>query len=257
MNVNMLYLAKILPVFVLPVGFAIILLIASIVFRKRTPTVVALVLLWFSSTPLVGDAVMRVAEGWQVRRPVADAPAADAVVVLSGMLSGAPGKAAVDEWTDGVDRFEAGVELVKAGKAPVLIFTGGWLPWRPNARPEGEVLRERAAALGVPRDRILVTAIVRNTAEEASAVAQLLRGQGQAPGPRSIVLVTSAYHMRRSRLLFTRAGLSVTPFPVDFQASASPLSFIGLLPQAESIRNTELAVRELYGYLYYTLIKTK
>jgi uncharacterized SAM-binding protein YcdF (DUF218 family) len=255
MGATMLYVARILPAVFLPCGLAIILLIASLALRKRALTVIALVVLWLSSTSLFGDAIMRAAEGWQVRQPVSAAPNADAVVVLSGMLVEVPGPVPSEEWSDGVDRFDAGVDLVKSGKAPVLVFTGGWLPWHLDARPEGDVLTERAVALGVPRDRILVTGKVRNTAEEAQAVAQLLRNRGQGAGTRSIALVTSAYHMRRSRLLFTRAGLLVSPFPVDFQTSASPLSFMDLLPHAGSLENTEVAVREFYGYLYYRWIK--
>ena len=68
--------------------------------------------------------------------------------------------------------------------------------------------------------------------------------------------MTSAFHMRRSELLFARAGLSVTPFPVDFRTSAAPRSFMDLLPGAGSLYNTEAALRECYGYLYYKLVKT-
>jgi len=68
--------------------------------------------------------------------------------------------------------------------------------------------------------------------------------------------VTSAFHMRRSALLFSRAGLSVTPFPVDFRTSAAPRSFMDLLPRAGSLESTETALREVYGYLYYRLVKT-
>jgi len=253
----MLYLAKILPCLVLPSGFVILLLVLSIALRRRALAIVALAVLWLSSTPLVSNAVMRAAEGRQVRQPVSSAPAADAVVVLSGMLRDAPGVPAGEEWMDGVDRFDAGVEMVRAGKAPLLVFTGGWLPWYPDARPEGEVLREKAVALGIARDRIAVTGKVPNTAGEAEAVSALLMGRGRAERRPSIILVTSAFHMRRSRLLFTRAGLSVTPFPVDFRTSSAPLSFMHLLPAGGSIENTETAIREFYGYLYYRLIKTR
>jgi uncharacterized SAM-binding protein YcdF (DUF218 family) len=252
----MLYLAKILPALLLPPGLIILLLLLSAALRKRALALIALALLWLSSTPLASDPLMRAAEGWAARQPIASAPHADAIVVLSGMLRPAAGPAGWDEWTDSVDRFEAGVALAKAGKAPVLVFTGGWLPWQPEARPEGDVLRERAIACGVPGDRIAVTGIVRNTEEESRAVAALLRSRGSAERVPSIVLVTSAFHMRRSQLLFSRAGLAVTPFPVDFQASASGFSFMDLLPRAGSIEDTETALREFWGYLYYRLIKT-
>jgi len=252
----MLYLAKILPVFVLPTGAAILLLLASIILRKRAFAIAGLLVLWLSSTPFVGDAAMRAAEGWQTRQPVSAMPNADAIVVLSGMLRQAPGAERVDEWADGVDRFEAGVALLIAGKAPVLVFTGGWLAWHPDNRPEGEVLVERAVALGVPRHQIMVTGKASNTADEAREVGKLLRSLKDDHGRNAVILVTSAFHMRRSQLLFTRAGVPVVPFPVDFQTSAGPFTFMDLLPQAGSIENTETAVRELYGYLFYRLIKT-
>jgi len=252
----MLYLAKILPVFLLPPGAAILLLLASIVLRKRALAIAGLLVLWLSSTSVVGDAVMRAAEGWQTRIPVASMPTARAIVVLSGILRHAPGSEGVDEWAGGVNRVEAGVALLKAGKAPVLIFTGGWIPWRPEDRPQGEVLVERAVALGVARDQILVTGKASNTADEARVVSKLLHGLSRDREGGAVILVTSAFHMRRSRLLFTRAGVPVVPFPVGFQASDGPFTFMDILPSAGSIQSTETAVRELYGYLFYRLIKT-
>ena len=49
----MLYLAKILPIFVLPTGVIILLLVLSLVLRRRALAVAALAVLWLSSTPLV------------------------------------------------------------------------------------------------------------------------------------------------------------------------------------------------------------
>jgi len=253
----MLYLAKILPALVLPAGIVIILLILSAVLRKRALAIVALALLWLSSMAVVSDRLMRAAEGWAVQQRPAAAPRADAIVVLSGMLRPAAGPGAEDEWAESVDRFEAGIALFKAEKAPLLVFTGGWLPWHPNASQEGKVLRERAIERGVPADRIAVSSFVRNTEEESRAVSELLRRRTGSIRAPSIVLVTSAFHMRRSELLFTRTGLVVTPFPVDFQTSAAPFSFMQVLPRAGSIENTETALREFYGYLYYRFIKTR
>jgi uncharacterized SAM-binding protein YcdF (DUF218 family) len=252
----MLYLAKTLPVFLLPAGASILLLLASLAFRKRALAVAGLLVLWLSSTSVVGDSVMRAAEGWQTRIPVSSVPEARAIVVLAGMLRQAPGAERVDEWADGVDRFEAGVALLKAGKAPVLIFTGGWLPWYPDDRPEGEVLIEKAVALGMPRHQILVTGKASNTADEAREVSKLLRGLSRDREGGAVILVTSAFHMRRSQLLFTRAGVPVVPFPVDFQASDGPFTFMDIFPSAGSMKSTETAMRELYGYLFYRLIKT-
>lgn len=256
MGLAMIYLAKVLPAFFLPPGAAILLLIASVIFRKRALSIAALLVLWLSSTPAIGDSAMRAAEGWQTRIPVASVPQARAIVVLTGIMTHAPGPEHLDEWGDGVDRFEAGVALLKAGKAPILVFPGGWVPWRPDARPEGDVLADRAVALGVARHQIVVTGTASNTADEAREVAKTLRSLSGDREGEAVILVTSAFHMRRSRLTFARAGVRVVPFPVDFQVREGSLTFMDVIPKAESIEKTETAMRELYGCLFYGLRKS-
>ena len=50
-------------------------------------------------------------------------------------------------WGD-PDRLFAGVQLVKARKSELLIFTRGQMPWSTET-PEGEILREKAMELGI------------------------------------------------------------------------------------------------------------
>jgi len=179
-------------------------------------------------------------------------PSSQAIVVLSGMRVEPPGDAPLGEWSEAVDRFEAGMALFQAGKAPVLVCTGARIPWYPEARPEGEILAERAAALGVPHGQMLVTDKVTNTADEARAVARHLQEQRSTTPNAQIILVTSAFHMRRARVLFARAGFQVVPFPVDFHVSVGrTFTMLDLLPTASSLSKTELALREWYGFLFY------
>ena len=202
----------------MPTGITLLLVAAGLLFRRRALCWTGLVVLWLASTPLVSDEIMRAAEAWQTRRPLSTVPTAHAIVVLSYGRVQPPGDPGASEWLD-PDRFFGGVELYKAGKAPLLIFTGGWVPWHPNARPEGEVLTDYAADLGIPRDRILTTPKVANTEEESRAVADLMSKRLGANAAPRVLLVTSAFHMQRAQMLFTRAGLDPVPFPVDFQVS--------------------------------------
>lgn len=180
-------------------------------------------------------------------------PRAQAIVVLSEGRSLAPGTAGTSEWNDG-DRFWGGIELYRAGKAPWLVFTGGWVPWQPELAPEGEVLKVWAKSQGVPNSAIQVTGKVTNTAEEAAAVAALLPKLASVGGSRSktILLVTSAFHMPRAKRLFQQAGLQVLPYPVDFKVSAGKsFNAMKLLPSADAWRLTEMAWREWLGRAYY------
>jgi len=148
-----IYLHKVLPLFFLPTFVALLLLTSGLLLRRRFLCWAGITILWLSSTPLLSDLLMRTTEGWQVRRAASSARNAHAIVVLSTGRIQPPGDPEVSEWTD-ADRFYGGVELFKAGKAPLLLFTGGWAPWRPEARPEGEILIQYAADLGVPRNRM-------------------------------------------------------------------------------------------------------
>ena len=67
---------------------------------------------------------------WQ-RRSVFEAPKADAIVVLRGGLYPASGPAQLSELHD-PDRFLAGLDQLRAGKAQCLMFAGGVSPPRPG-----------------------------------------------------------------------------------------------------------------------------
>jgi uncharacterized SAM-binding protein YcdF (DUF218 family) len=248
----MIYLHRALPIVVLPFGFSLIVMLAGLLLRRRALIWTGIAVLWISGTPVVSERLMRAAEGWAERTAAADSPTVDAIVVLSGGRAVAPGRAGISEWGD-ANRFFGGVELFQAGKAPLLVFTGGWVPWQPNAALEGQVLAGYARAQGVPADQIITTGPVSVTADEARAVAALLRKR-QTATPR-VLLVTSAFHMPRAQRLFERAGLTVTPFPVGFQVSPDRrFTVLDLLPTISALGATQTAIREMYGRLFYRVM---
>jgi uncharacterized SAM-binding protein YcdF (DUF218 family) len=246
----MLILHKLLPVFFLPLGLCLLLVAAGLLLKRSWLIVAGAGLLWLFSMPVTGNFLMQtVCRDYSFRRSVVSMPDADAIVVLSGMVERVEG-APLGEWGEAVDRFDGGIDLFRARKAPLLVFTGGWIPWKPDRVPEGELLLKRAVLLGVSPDAIRVTEKVENTAEEAVAVKRLL---GSAMGrKKTVLLVTSAYHMPRSVFLFRRAGLSVIPFPVDFSVEErEPLTVLSFLPDAGALRFSERALRELLGIAFY------
>lgn len=245
----MSYFHNIIPAFFLPVGIVLLLLLSAVVLKKRALVVFCAVLLFLLSIPLTSNFLIRSSiEQFQTRRLVSEVGTGDAIVVLSGMLTTAPlaGGGFISEWND-PDRFFAGIELIKASKAPIVIFTGGKMPWT-SSKPEGEVLKEYAVQFGVPADRIILTSNVENTEDEAREVRKYL---GSA---KKVILVTAASHMPRAEAIFVAYGLEVIPFPVDFKIEASrSFTILDVLPNATSLKGSEMAMREWYGRAFYLL----
>lgn len=247
----MFFLSKLLPLFVLPLGLSLILLVLGLWLKRRRLAWAGVILLFISSNPMVGHALIRSAEGWAERRSSALIQPADAIVVLSAGRTLAPGESGVSEWND-ANRFSAGTDLMLAGKAPLLVFTGAAVGSDSGLPSEGDFLAGQARALGVQADRIAVTPLVLNTADEAREVAALLKAR-QLPRPR-IVLVTSAFHMRRARQVFTQAGIVVDPFPVSFwSAESTGISVFSFLPSVTALGKSQTAIREMYGRAFYWL----
>ena len=135
-----------------------------------------------------------------------------------------PGSHRLTEWQDPY-RFLAGLDLFRVGKAPRLLVTGAGSPFSPGKLPQGQHYLEEAALLGVPEAAIASSPPVVNTAEEARVICRLLpASQSRA------LLVTSAFHMRRSQRLFEREGIHVRPFPVTSRPAAAGQARSGLIP---------------------------
>jgi uncharacterized SAM-binding protein YcdF (DUF218 family) len=89
---------------------------------------------------------------------------------------------------------------------------------------------------------------VENTADEAVAVKELI-----SPSKR-IKLVTSAYHMYRAIRLFEKDGNKVIPYKVDYKVARSlKTTIMDFLPDAESLKQTEMGMKELMGRLFYLI----
>ena len=143
------------------------------------------------------------------------------------------------------DRFFAGIDLLKNFKANRLIFTAGQVPWTKNWKPEGIVLKDKAISLGIDETKIFVTKTTKNTYEESIALLEFL------PSKSTILLVTSAFHMHRSKYLFEKQKFKVISFPVDFRSSTAKISIMSFLPNIGALSKTSLFIRENIGRLYY------
>jgi uncharacterized SAM-binding protein YcdF (DUF218 family) len=244
----MLFLKKLLPMFVLPLGIAFLLLAFAWWRRRRWPAFVAVALLYVCGTGVVASWLTQALESQYAPVPLAAAGPADAVVVLGGIFGPPVSDGFLPNIGDSIERLEAGIRLVQQGRAPLLVFTAAYIPWDERRIYEGELSRHEALARGVPAERILLTREVEDTADEARAVAELARSRGW----KHVILVTSAWHMPRAARQFRAAGAPIVPFPVDYHYDRrKPLTALDFLPSAQALGITEGIMREFYGLLFY------
>lgn len=244
----MFFLSKFLPLFIMPLGsFFIGLLIA--LHKKKFSIIYLLVgYLYFFSNGIISQVLWKYIESpWSMKK-FEEINNAEAIVVLSGGRESILHKDITYEWRD-PDRFLAGINLYKAGKANILIFTGGKNHDNNLLPNEGVVNKSNAIKFGIPSKSILVTNDVNNTFEEASEISIITKEKLKN---KSIILVTSAFHMSRAKTLFEKKGMKIIPFPVDFKTQDFSINkFIGnpysFIPNSKSLSMSSRAVREIIG----------
>ena len=224
----------------------ICLLVTGVALKHNRLVVSAIILLLVSSLPLTGYAIWHALESGNHPKKYEEIGYHEGVVVLSGGIRTLERRGTTVVVWGNPDRFFAGLNAIKFKKADKLILTRGKLPWS-NSMPKGETLKKAAMDFGIPSDNILFTKIVSNTAEEAMAVKAVIRSEGI----KSILLVTSSFHMPRAELLFRQQGIDLETFPVGFKAPWHSVNWLDFFPSAAGFEKTSRAVREFIGRVYY------
>jgi uncharacterized SAM-binding protein YcdF (DUF218 family) len=257
-------LSKLLPQLVYPLGASLLLLALGLVGRRRRwgpgLSAAGLALLWLASMPWLSRQLVWGLEERAVRLMPDPLPAADAVLVLGGgLVPPLPPRRRV-EVSDAADRLLTGVDLIRQGKAPWLVVSGGRVTFASGdpSPPEATYAATLAASLGVPPERIVRSEAPRNTAEEAMAMRAIARERGW----RTLLLVTSATHLPRATATFRHlTDLRIVPVACDFQLTARNQSgqataeslVLDLLPNAGSLASTTSSLKELLGLTVYRL----
>lgn len=148
----------------------------------------------------------------------------------------------------GADRVVHTVELYKKGIIKKILISGGSGRLVTKARKEADELLKVMVLMGVPSYDIAIENESRNTYESAVNVKELLKGEQE----RSYLLITSAFHMRRSVACFRKAGFELDTFSGDF--FAHPRYFtpdVLVIPKADSIMIWQKLFKEWAGMVAY------
>ncbi len=257
------YLSKLLPLLIYPLGLACILLVLAIIIGKnqrwrRGMIIAALILLWLGSNRWVSYGLARSLE-WR-HLPSKTPPNAEVIVVLGGGTESADPPRPMTEVNGAGDRVLYAARLYHQEAAPHILVSGGNLEFS-TARGDtpAQEMAELLALTNVPNEAIWQQTESQNTYEDALYSAQMLEERGIT----TIILVTSALHMPRSLALFEKQGLTVLPAPVDFTITEQNWEnafqpgldefLIYLLPNTSSLGLTTNVLKEYLGMFVYGL----
>jgi len=254
-----LYLSKILPLLVLPIGLVLELSFIALMLvlkgKKRISAVfifLAMALLWAASMPIVADALLGKLEQDYPAVMMTEVPDSKCIMLLGGAVSPVlPPRVDID-MHEGADRLRKAAQLFHAQRAEVIIVTGGKQPWSPFAESEAESIKTLLLEWGVPASAIMLERMSRNTRENAFNSVELL----QKLSCGTPLLVTSGAHMKRSVAVFEKLGVDVFPVSADVRIFKKPrLMFLDFLPSAEALMMTNDAMREWMGQWVYQVLE--
>ena len=279
----MYYINKIVGFLVSPIGGVIaggvIAVVCARLGRKRMAKWISgltVAWLWLWMTPImtwvVGVPLERefLVDG---KVPLVESfPEADAIVLLGGSMGIETNLSSYAEMRSGADRVWQAARLYKAGKAQKVIATGN-----------GAVDTTLPLLLdfGVAKADVSFMDAV-NTEEEARSIGKMLGRSGgveelgveefgesdssthpinhSSTARPKVLLVTSAWHMKRARLMFEKYApeIEVVCAPADFEntimAEKTPL-FKMLLPDPNVFMLNSLAFHEWVGIVGYRVMR--
>jgi len=218
--------------------------------RRQRALLVATVLLLVFTNPFISN------EAWLLwergPKPIAEMPSYDAAIILTGLteLSKSPHDRVYTN--KGADRVLHTIQLYKLGKCRNIIVSGGTGSLKERFAPEAVGLQKILLNAGVPDSAILLEDKSRNTYENAQFTKKLL---DKHPDLQKLLLVTSAFHMRRSEACFQKAGVQADTYPADFYTYDRTWDLDKLIvPNEKVLFHWQKLIHEIAGYLIYKVV---
>ena len=257
-----LFLSKLLPLFIYPLGLSCILLLFALwLSRKRSrktyiPILLALVILTIASNSIV---VNNLIFSLEKKYPaLVDPPSAEAIVVLGGATRNNEAPRILPDMNERGDRLLYAAKLYQDGAAPKILLSGGRINWTGGDSSEAKDMAEILSIMGIPPKDLILEPHSLNTHENAVFTKEILQQQNI----KKILLVTSALHMPRSIAIFRHENIDAVAAPTDFIISkrnlvqhryTSESRLLSLIPKSDNLDYTTQVMKEYIGTIIYRL----
>lgn len=244
-------LTNALTALLIPPGFLFIVLAAGLALRRRLPRsslgllITGTAGLYLLSMPLTGTFLLRQWETAQAM-PSASAPAQAIVVLGGGRYPAAPEYGGDTVSSSTLVRLRYAAQLHRETGLPILVSGGS---------PDGSRINEAELMAQALEQSFRVPVRWRegrsgNTLENARLSRETLAQENI----RRIYLVTHAWHMPRSLLVFERAGFEVIAAPTAHATGeTAQLTALDFLPNFTGLRDSSIFFHEVIGMVWYRL----
>lgn len=247
-------LSKILAFFIRPLVWIIFCFLGSYFFKKpglkKGLFWTGIFLLILFSNQYISNRVML----WWEPEPVLieTLEQYDVGVVFSGVTKGSKTPDDRVYFNQDADRITHALQLYNEGKIKRILVTGGLGFQQRKVSAAAERLRDFLLMAGVPEEHIIVEPDAMNTYENAVNAARILNER--FPGQKYL-LITSAFHMKRSSLCLQRQGISFDTFPAGFRTDRPTPKFDDLfIPRSTAIDRWEVIFKEIAGMATYKVM---
>lgn len=250
----MIYLLKFGASFILPPGIFIVVFVIGVVFlwkqnRKVARALAGTVCIFYLlTTSLVADALLGSLES---RYAPPEVVAGDVIIMLGGgATSDTPDFNGLGNLSgSAANRLLTVARLQKQLQVPVIL-SGGQV-YADSGR-EAVIARRMLLELGSREDQVIIEDRSLNTKQNAQFVHKILT-EKQYTQP---ILVTSAFHMERSVLNFSKENVAVVPFPSDYMVNRNNAFYFNkLAPSAGALENSGIFFREWLGIFAAKLVQ--
>ncbi|WP_074223454.1 YdcF family protein [Algoriphagus halophilus] len=250
------YLSQFLSFLAMPLTIiSLLIVVGAIYFRRKwgkRSLWAGILLLWFFSNQFIANQAML---AWEPEfKEFDEVKPHEYGIVLTGVTN--LSKTAYDRtfFNKGADRITHALQLYRMGKIKKILITGGQGLNPVNPQSEAELLQRFLLMTGVPPEDVLIEDKAKNTAQNAQFTKAFLE-ENKIDTNQEFLLITSAFHMYRSKGCFDKVGLKTETFPTDYYSYDVKFSFPTLVyPSPSSIENWHKLVKEWMGITVYKLV---
>ncbi len=233
----------------LPLGVALILLSLIFLYKNRLQKAkftLVVSILWFfifSYSPFVDTMLHKLESTYPTLH---QAPKeVKYIYVLGGGHSTDESHPITSQVSEGsVVRLNEGIRLYHQLSNNAKIIVSGYSGLHDNT-PHALMQEKLALALGISKEHIILHPKPRDTQEEAVAAKKLLNDK-------PFILVTSAYHMKRSIQWFEKEGLHPVPAPTNHLSSLKHPNYTDFF-SSHALMESRIVFHEILGLLWQKL----